>query len=106
MCICSWCKYSFVVCLVVLSLCRCSKGKGKGKGKGQDTHTHTHTTPESNVLKTKLNNMLAIKEDLEQGLEDNGGQATKVMLDGKSVLITRKDRREHMAMLQTSQAIN
>ena len=76
------------------------KAKAKAKAKAK---IHTITTPKSNVLKTNLKKKPAIKVDLE---EDLAGQATKVMLDGKAVLITRKARRDHLAMLQTAQAIH
>ena len=87
-----------------------SKAKAKAKAKAK---TPTRTTPKSGtkatsptkkVLKISLKRPAA--EELEDYEDYCGGQAARVMLDGKEVLVTRKDRRDHMAMLQTSQAIH
>ena len=89
-----------------------AKAKSKVKAKASATITPKSTnnaTPSTNQ-RAKILNIInkgkpkATAQANEDAHDDR--QETTVMLGNKEIVISRKDRRDHHAMLQTSQAIN
>ena len=94
-----------------------AKATAKAKSKVKATSKATPkasaiTTPKSKSKATPSKKQGAkIIKSIKKGKADekeeaNDVQDTIVVLDGKEITISRKDRREHASMLQSSQAIN
>ena len=73
------------------------KAKSKVKAKSKATPSKKQG---AKIIKSIKKGKAVEKEDA------NDTQDTIVVLDGKEIKISRKDRREHASMLQSSQAIN